>query len=219
MTSVRVAVIDSGVHATHPHVNGVAGGVAILADSQESDDYIDRIGHGTAVTAVIREKAPEAEVFAVKVFDRRLTTDVETLVRAIEWCARNEMRLVNLSLGTQNMNHAAKLQEAIDQAAQAGALVISALEDDGIRWLPGGLPGVLPVMLDWTCNRDSYKTERLADGRMAYKASGYPRPAPGVPPERNLKGISFAVANVTGLIAREMIAGRYLDGPFAGLSS
>ena len=31
-------------------------------------------------------------------------------------------------------------------------------------------------------------------------ASGYPRPIPGVPPERNLKGISFAVANVTGLL-------------------
>ena len=24
---IRIAVIDSGVHASHPHVNGVAGGV------------------------------------------------------------------------------------------------------------------------------------------------------------------------------------------------
>jgi hypothetical protein len=41
--------------------------------------------------------------------------------------------------------------------------------------------------------------------------SGYPRPVPGVPPERNLKGISFAVANVTGLLAREMSAGSRLS--------
>ena len=33
-------------------------------------------------------------------------------------------------------------------------------------------------------------------------ASPYPRPIPGVPVERNLHGISFAVANATGLIAR-----------------
>ena len=26
---VRVAVIDSGVHASHPHIGGVAGGVTI----------------------------------------------------------------------------------------------------------------------------------------------------------------------------------------------
>lgn len=209
MNRLRVGVIDSGVHAAHPHVSGVAGGVAILADGEASDDYVDRIGHGTAVTAVIREKAPEADVFAVKVFDRRLSTSIETLVRAIEWCARNRMRLVNLSLGTQNMDHAAKLQGAVDTALASGALVIAALEDDGIRWLPGALPGVLPVKLDWTCERDCYRTESLADGRMVYKASGYPRPAPGVPPERNLKGISFAVANVTGLLAGELIDGRH----------
>lgn len=39
---------------------------------------------------------------------------------------------------------------------------------------------------------------------MVARASGYPRPIPGVPPERNLKGISFAVANVTGVLARAM---------------
>lgn len=219
MNRVRVGVIDSGVHATHPHVNGVAGGVAIDGDGRESNDYVDRIGHGTAVTAVIREKAPQADVFAVKVFDRRLTTNIDTLVRAIEWCARNEMQLVNLSLGTQNMEHAAKLQAAVDQAAAAGAFVISALEDDGVRWLPGALRGVIPVVLDWTVERDLYRTEQLADGRTVMHASGFPRPAPGVPPERNLKGISFAVANVTGLIAREMFSGHHFDGPLAGTSS
>jgi hypothetical protein len=33
-------------------------------------------------------------------------------------------------------------------------------------------------------------------------ASPFPRPIPGVPPERNLAGVSFAVANVTGFLAR-----------------
>ena len=39
------------------------------------------------------------------------------------------------------------------------------------------------------------------DGEVRVKASGFPRPIPGVPPERNLKGLSFAVANATGLLA------------------
>ena len=62
---VRVAVIDSGVHASHPHVNGVAGGVGIDSEGHEHDDYVDRLGHGTAVAAVIREKAPDAAILAV----------------------------------------------------------------------------------------------------------------------------------------------------------
>src|SRR5215213_5593753 len=42
---IRIAVIDSGVHADHPHVGGVAGGVAIDAVGHVSRDFVDRIGH------------------------------------------------------------------------------------------------------------------------------------------------------------------------------
>ena len=51
---VRVAVIDSGVNTTHPHVGEVAGGIAIDEQGIERADYLDRLGHGTAVTAAIR---------------------------------------------------------------------------------------------------------------------------------------------------------------------
>ena len=77
-----VAVIDSGVHATHPHVGGVSGGFAIRDDGTLADDYVDRLGHGTAVTAAIREKAPAAGILAIKVFWSSLATNVTMLARA-----------------------------------------------------------------------------------------------------------------------------------------
>ena len=43
-------------------------------------------------------------------------------------------------------------------------------------------------------------TAPVTTHRLIARASGYPRPIPGVAPERNLKGISFAVANTTGLL-------------------
>lgn len=184
---MKVGIIDSGIHAEHPHVNGIAGGIAIVGD-----DLVDRIGHGTAVAAVIREKAPAAELYAIKVFDRTLTANVNALVEAIRWCGRNGMDLINLSLGTSNPAHA----ELLEQAVRASAPVVSAYE-----WLPGSLPAVTGVKLDWNCPRNECRPEVLSDGRTIYHASGYPRPIPGVPPERNLKGISFAVANVTGLLS------------------
>ena len=199
---LRVAISDSGVHARHPHVNGVAGGVSITPDGREEADYIDRLGHGTAVTAVIREKAPDAEIYAVKVFHDSLTTRIETLVHALDWSVRNGMHLINLSLGTDNPQHEAVLGAAVERLAGQGIKLIAAYEDSGVRWLPGCIAGVVPVVLDWDCPRDSYRTSSLPDGRILYHASGFPRPIPGVAPERNLKGISFAVANVTGLIAK-----------------
>jgi len=193
--SARVAVVDSGIHADHPHVNGIAGGVAIVGD-----DLVDRLGHGTAVAAVIREKAPDAEIFAVKIFDRKLATDAQTLARAIEWCAASGIEWINLSLGTTNAEHAELLQEAVDDALSRGATVVAAH-----GWLPGNLAGTIPVVLDWECPREECRARELPDGRVAYCASGYPRPIPGVSPERNLKGISFAVANVTGWLAASFL--------------
>jgi hypothetical protein len=66
------------------------------------------------------------------------------------------------------------------------------------------LDGVLGVRLDWECPREEIWLTQEGDGRVVARASGYPRPIPGLPPERNLKGISFAVANVTGMLARAM---------------
>ncbi len=201
---VRIAVIDSGVHAAHPHVNGVAGGIAITADGREESEYEDRLGHGTAVTSVIREKAPDAAIFAVKIFHDSLATRIQPLIRALDWSVENGMHLINLSLGTSNQEHERVLLSAVERVRAKGILLVAAFEDSGVRWLPGALPGASPVALDWGCPRDECRTSILLDGRTLYRASGYPRPIPNVPPERNLKGISFAVANVTGLLAREL---------------
>ncbi|HXA67617.1 MAG TPA: S8 family serine peptidase [Bryobacteraceae bacterium] len=201
---VRIAVIDSGVHAGHPHVNGVAGGIAITADGREDSEFSDRLGHGTAVTSVIREKAPNAAIFAVKIFHDSLATRIQPLIRALDWSVENGMHLINLSLGTSNKEHERLLLSAVERVRAKGILLVAAFEDSGVRWMPGALPGASPVALDWDCPRDEYRTSTLPDGRTLYHASGYPRPIPNVPPERNLKGVSFAVANVTGLLAREL---------------
>jgi subtilisin family serine protease len=198
---VRIAVVDSGVHAAHPHVGSVAGGVAIDEDGREHDDYVDRLGHGTAVTAAIKEKAPDAEIYAVKVFDRSLSTRLPTLVAAIDWAGRSGMHIVNLSLGTARVEHESALTEAVRRATAGGVVIVAAGEDDGVRWLPGSLPGVLAVQLDASCPRDEYRVTGI-NGSIVFLASGLPREIPGVPPERNLSGISFAVANMTGFVAR-----------------
>jgi hypothetical protein len=180
MDRVRIAVIDSGVNAGHPHIARVDGG-------WPANDFLDRLGHGTAVMAAIQEKAPEAEYFAVRIFDRELRTNMDTLIAALEWAVDNEMDIVNLSLGTTNPAHIDKFAPFISRTmivAAAGAF-------------PGELPGVIRVAPDPELARDQYQ-----EVNGVFHASPYPRPMPGVPPERNLNGVSFAVANMTGFVAR-----------------
>jgi hypothetical protein len=205
---MRIAVIDSGVTIPHPHIGPIAGGVSI-DENGKSPDFADRIGHGTAVMAAIMEKvpgekvpgekvpgekvpgekAPDIEYFAVRVFQTSLRTRIECILTAIEWCIAQRIDLINLSLGTSNPAHAERFSPFIDKVQ-----LISAASS-----LPGSLPGVIAVHEDRDCPRDQYRCL----GPQEFAASGYPRPIPGVPPERNLNGISFAVANMTGFLARD----------------
>jgi subtilisin family serine protease len=216
---VTVAVIDSGVHAEHPHVRGVAGGIQIGADGSMTADFVDCLGHGTAVTAAIKEKAPDAEIYSVKVFDRSLSTSVASLVHAIRWAGHNGIRLVNLSLGTSNVAHRSTLAAAVADARSRGVIIVSARDDGGVEWLPGSLSGVIPVQVDWACPRDTFRVAETPIG-VVFRTSGFPRDIPGVPPARNLHGISFAVANMTGFVAQYLEAqpGANLEQVIHGLS-
>jgi len=184
---MRIAIIDSGVFEGHPHVGKMAGSVQVTATGF-GDDPVDRLGHGTAVAAAVREKAPHADLFAIKVFGVRLTANMDVILRALTWCKEQEMDLINLSLGTANPDHRTRFLEALD----GNGVVISAA-----KLLPGTLPGVIGVAADEECPRDRF---RELDG--GFSASPFPRPIDGVPPSRNLQGVSFAVANMTGLIAQ-----------------
>lgn len=195
---VRVVVIDSGVHVAHPHIaHLVTRGVHIGPDGAAGDDWRDRLGHGTAVAAAILEKAPAAEVLAVRVFDRQLTTTVDALAAGIDWAIRERADLINLSLGTDRPEHGPRLSSAVTAAVASGATIVAAGHDGAHAWLPGTLPGAVGVALDWALPR--HEVAITAEGLV--RAAGYPRPIPGVPVEQNLRGLSFAVANATGVLA------------------
>jgi hypothetical protein len=203
---VRVAVIDSGVHASHPHVNGVSKAIAIGRDGASAEDVL---GHGTAVLAAIKEKAPDAEFIAVRIYYESLRTSFRVLAEAIRWSLAEHVDIINLSLGTTNEAHSALMAELVREAAEQGTLLVSAAETDGTPALPGSMDGVLGVGVDWDCQRDQFRWMNAAVGPQWY-ASGFPRPLPGVPPRRNLYGVSFAVASMSGFAARvcEVVARR-----------
>lgn len=199
--AVRIAVIDSGVHPDHPHIvaERLLPGVSVMADGtvlEGAEATLDRLGHGTAVTAAVQEKAPGAAILPVRVFHDGLRASPRALIRAIGWSAEQGVALINLSLGTVNPAHAAHFAAAVAAAGEALIVAPRHAGDDQPCW-PGMLDGVLPVAVDWDLAREFYRVE----GGVLI-ASGHPRPIPGVPQRRNLHGVSFATAQATGFAAR-----------------
>ena len=198
---LKIAVIDSGVNLRHPHIMAPTRGVSFGFTGTDGDLTDDKLGHGTAVTAAIQEKAPGAEYYALKVFSDSLRTTTPRVIEAIEWSIEQGMDLVNLSLGTANLEYREQMQALVTRATAAGLVLIAARTARQDVVLPGILEGVIGVDLDWSLSRDRYRIEE-GGGYTRFLAPGFPRPLPGRPPHRNVYGISFAVANMTGFVAR-----------------
>ncbi len=200
---VHVALIDSGVNAQHSHVGFLAGGAAFLAAAdgrvQQQEDYSDRIGHGTALAGILRAKAPQVEIYAVKIFTDRLTASIAVLEAALTWAVQQRMHIINLSLGTTNPDHRARLSEIVTRANAVGTLLVASSPPGHLDVFPAALPGVIGVAGDDQCGWTEHRY--VADDPIPFRAHPCPRPLPGPAQARNFRGHSFASAHLSALLA------------------
>jgi subtilisin len=200
--NVKVAVIDSGINAHHSHVRQVSGGVKITCDASGeiafSDDYRDYDGHGTAVAGIIRAKAPGVVLYSVKILQDRLRTESRVLAAAIRSSIANDMRVINMSLGTHQISGIDALRQACEAAAGRNIILIAAGSEE--RIFPASYSCVLGVSGDERCGWNDYAYTE--NGEVEFRAHSCPLPLPGLPQTHNLRGHSMAAAHVTALVAR-----------------
>lgn len=103
-SSVRVALIDSGVQADHPwfaaarlHHRAVAraaGRWQVVASEPG-----DRSGHGTACAGILHRRAPFAEILSIRALGEDGRCSKSALVAAIAFAIEERVDVVSLSLG------------------------------------------------------------------------------------------------------------------------
>lgn len=200
---VRVALIDSGVNAQHSHVGFVAGGVGLaLADDgtvEQHSGFSDHIGHGTALAGILRAKAPQVELYAVKVFGDHLQVSFSVLEAALNWGIEQRMHIINLSLGTVNAAYRDRCLAIIAEANAAGTVVVASSPAGQTNVLPAVLPGVIGVANDDRCGWADYLY--VPEDPIPFHAHSCPRPLPGPAQAHNFQGPSFASAHVSALLA------------------
>src|SRR3569833_3902108 len=103
---VKVAVLDTGVDATHPDLKGR---IAEQKNFSEAADTVDRFGHGTHVAAAIagtgaaangerRGVSPDADLLIGKVLGDDGYGEESGIIAGMEWAAANAP-IVSMSLG------------------------------------------------------------------------------------------------------------------------
>jgi serine protease len=144
---VVVAVLDTGIDATHPELAGriVPGFDALTGVADTTGDLgatDDDNGHGTHVSGTVAATAnnaqgiagiaPNVSLMPVKILDATGTGDFRDMVAGMHWALAHGARIITMSLGgTLDPFAVANLQPTIDAAYAAGAVLVAASGNDG----------------------------------------------------------------------------------------
>lgn len=129
--NVRVAIVDSGIDASHPDLAGrVIESVEARVDNKRIvfDPSVsgDSAGHGTACAGIIARIAPEVELYSIKVLGAAGLGDGQAFLAGLEYAIKNRFHVINLSLGTTKPQFFSPLHDLLDRAYQAGCIVVAA---------------------------------------------------------------------------------------------
>lgn len=155
VSSVGVAIIDTGIWLSHPELN-VAGGISYVTGVRSANDGY---GHGTHVSGIVAAKldgagirgvAPNARLYAVKVLDDTGSGTLSAVISGINWVTKNtrtkNIKLANMSLGFQGTS--STLDSAINKSVNAGVTYVVAAGNsamDASTFSPASNPNVITV--------------------------------------------------------------------------
>jgi type VII secretion-associated serine protease mycosin len=155
---VTVAVIDTGVDATHPDLagqvlSGYGIGAGAAADGRHDSDTTG--GHGTGMASLIVGKgggdmhllgiAPKAKILPIAVGGTRSSDDES---QAIRWAVDHGAKVINISAGGQAAPSSTE-RAAVQYALSHDVVVVAAAgnrpQGDAFVGTPANIPGVVAV--------------------------------------------------------------------------
>ncbi len=167
--TVVVAVIDTGVDASHPDLSGqvLPGTSFVPGVPTAADDN----GHGTHVSGIIaagtnngvgvRGAAPGVKILPLKALDSGAHGSYSAVATAIYSAVNQGAKVINMSLGG---NVASTIFDAaVAYATSHGVTVVAAAGNDGTRGNPASYPAATPGVIavgavDSTLTRASFST-------------------------------------------------------------
>ncbi|MEU7850348.1 S8 family serine peptidase [Micromonospora parva] len=196
---VKVAVLDTGVDATHPDL---AGRIAEAQDFSGSGSARDGHGHGTHVAATIagsgaasdgRRKgvAPGARLLVGKVLDDAGSGYSSSIIAGMEWAAHSGAKVVSMSLGGDPTDGTDPMSQAVnDLTAETGALFVVAAGNSGAARTVGA-PGAATAAL-------TVGAVDRADNLAEFSSRGPRLGDNGLKPEITAPGVGIIAARAAG---------------------
>ncbi|PWI17695.1 peptidase S8 [Streptomyces sp. Act143] len=208
---VKIAVLDTGVDATHPDLKDQ---VIEAENFSTAADATDHFGHGTHVASIAagtgaksngkyKGVAPGAKILNGKVLDDTGSGDDSGILAGMEWAAAEGADVVNLSLGGMDTPEIDPLEAAVNKlSAEKGVLFAIAAGNSGPESI--GSPGSADAALTVGAVDDKDK--------LAFFSSTGPRAGDGaIKPDVTAPGVDITAAAAKGSVIDQEV-GEKPDG-------
>jgi subtilisin family serine protease len=147
-TGVRIAILDTGIDATHPDVSGKIVNAVDMTDDGTTDDLyghgthvaIIAAGTGTASAGKFKGVAPGASLMNIKVLNRYGYGYDSWIISGIQHATDSAANIISMSLGGSPTDGSDPLSQAVDAAVAKGVVVAVAAGNSG-DYLTVGTPG------------------------------------------------------------------------------
>lgn len=146
-----IAIIDDGVNEKLYNIDDLTYNIEVTSDlniiNRTSYNQYEH-SHGTTCAAIIKKYVPKANLASIKILNEKDKGNINQLIKAIDWCIKKNIKLINLSLGTINHVDFEILKKYIDYACKQGIVIIAACNNKNIYTCPASFPNVIGVKCD-----------------------------------------------------------------------
>ena len=208
---VKIVVIDSGVDYLHPQLCNYKFNGIKLTECEDNiiydkGNFVDHLGHGTAVSYLIKRIAACAEIFMIKIFDDKGSdTSVNLLYSAIEYAVKVvQPDIIHLSNGVTECSDILGLHNIVKEAADKGIILVSAFDNMGAISYPAAFPEVIGVDRSKECTK-LFEYMYVHDERLNVLGFGLEQKLPWCNGDyQRVGGSSFVAPIITGYVANLM---------------
>jgi subtilisin family serine protease len=204
--NVLVAVIDSGIDAAHPELNGA---IAQSYDATGDKTPVKPHTHGTAMASLIAAHgkllgaAPAARILAIRAFDpagKSAEGTTFNILKGLNWAAANGARVINMSFAGPSDP---AIHRSLEAARKKGIVLVAAAGNEGARsapLYPAADPNVIAVS---ATDADDQILEQSNRGNHIAIAAPGAQIMVAIPDGgyEMSSGTSHAAAEVSGIIA------------------
>ncbi|WP_229703545.1 S8 family peptidase [Streptomyces albiflavescens] len=202
---VKIAVLDTGVDATHPDLKNQ---VIESKNFSTAADATDHFGHGTHVASIAagtgakshgkyKGVAPGAKILNGKVLDDTGSGDDSSILAGMEWAADQGADVVNLSLGGPDTPEIDPLEAEVNKlSAEKGVLFAIAAGNSGPESI--GSPGSADAALTVGAVDDH---DKLAD----FSSTGPRAGDAAIKPDVTAPGVDITAAAAPGSLIDEEV--------------